>query len=83
MSILEIDLRGAGTSCKEHPLVLLIKMISEGYERNIQQLKIYFYSEDLSLGILNLIISRYGYKIDEITTLNSKTTCVKAVRESS
>ncbi|MEM4487903.1 MAG: hypothetical protein QXK88_03750 [Desulfurococcaceae archaeon] len=80
MSSVEIDLREAKNSCKEHPIALLNSLASEASNRGVSELKIYFNIETVPFRILELLISRYGYKVVEISHINNKLIFAKAVR---
>ncbi|MEM2025392.1 MAG: hypothetical protein QXW94_03795 [Desulfurococcaceae archaeon] len=80
MCSIEIDLREAKNSCKEHPIALLNALASEASKRGVSELKIYFNIDVLPSRILELLISKYGYKVVEISHINNKLSFAKAIR---
>ncbi|AEH51388.1 hypothetical protein [Pseudothermotoga thermarum] len=80
MSEIELDIRNVGSSCTQHPVIVLANKLSEMGDK-IKNLKLYFKSRDIPPPVLKLYLSRYGFEIVELGYLNSDSMYARAVKK--
>ena len=79
MHELEIDVRNIGSSCTQHPIIVLANKLAES-KNSARELKIYFKARDIPPQVLKLYLLRHGFEVKELNQLDSESFYAKAVK---
>ena len=65
MRIKELDLRNISSSCTSHPVIRLMGTLESLAGENVDRIKILFREEDIPRGIMEFILKKRGYLLEE------------------
>jgi len=65
MQIKELDLRNTPSSCTSHPVIRLMSILESLAGKDVDKIKVFFNEEDIPRGIMEFILKKRGYLVEE------------------